>query len=108
MNFRKIIKKYRSLGCPSGYFDPCNLPYDRDKYFMICTERSSGKTTNILLFGMCAHALEGIQLQYIRQFSDMIAPKNLRQLFTTIREFGYIEKITDGKYHDLRYWAHGW
>ena len=108
MNFRKIIKKYRSLGCPSGYFDPCNLPYDRDKYFMICTERSSGKTTNILLFGMCAYALEGIQLQYIRQFSDMIAPKNLRQLFTTIREFGYIDKITDGKYHDLRYWAHGW
>ena len=108
MNFRKIIKKYRSLGCPTGVFDPCNLPYDRDKYFVICTERSSGKTTNVLLFGMCANALEGIQLQYIRQHSDMITPKNLNQLFSTIREYGYISKITDGKYNDIRYYAHNW
>lgn len=108
MNFSKIIKKYRSLQCPEGYFDPCGLPYNNDKYFIICTERSVGKTTNILLFGMCANWIEGIQIQYLRQFAPMIERRNLRQLFSTIKEYGYIPKITEGHYTDLIYQSHGW
>lgn len=108
MNIKKIIKKYQSLGCPAGYYDPTVLPFYDDKYFVICTERNAGKTTNILLFGMCAHALEGIQIQYIRQFAPMIERRNLRQLFDVIRQFDYIEKLTDGNYTDLIYKSHGW
>ena len=108
MNFNKIIKKYRSLQCPEGYFDPCGLPYNNDKYFIICTERSVGKTTNILLFGMCANWLEGIQIQYLRQFAPMIERRNLRQLFATIKEHGYIPKVTEGHYTDIIYQSHGW
>lgn len=108
MNFNKIIKKYRSLQCPAGYFDPCGLPYNNDKYFIICTERSVGKTTNILLFGMCANWLEGIQIQYLRQFAPMIERRNLRQLFATIKEHGYIPKVTEGHYTDIIYQSHGW
>lgn len=108
MNFNKIIKKYRSLQCPEGYFDPCGLPYNNDKYFIICTERSVGKTTNILLFGMCANWLEGIQIQYLRQFAPMIERRNLRQLFATIKEHGYIPKVTEGHYTDIVYQSHGW
>lgn len=108
MNFNKIIKKYRSLQCPDGYFDPCGLPYNNDKYFIICTERSVGKTTNILLFGMCANWLEGIQIQYLRQFAPMIERRNLRQLFATIKEHGYIPKVTEGHYTDIIYQSHGW
>ena len=108
MNFGKIIKKYRKLKCPTGVYDPTTLPYDQDKYFVICTERSVGKTTNILLLGMCANWVEGIQIQYIRQFSDMIERRNLRQLFSTIKEYGYLEKVTEGRWHDLVYQSHGW
>ena len=108
MNFNKIIKKYRSLQCPAGYFDPCGLPYNNDKYFIICTERSVGKTTNILLFGMCANWLEGIQIQYLRQFAPMIERRNLRQLFATIKEHGYIPKVTEDHYTDIIYQSHGW
>ena len=108
MNLKKIIKKYKSLECPTGFFDPCSLPYDRDKYFVICSERSSGKTTNVLLLGMCANWLEGTQIQYIRQFEYMIERRYLRQLFVTIKKHGYIEKITEGHYTDLVYQSKGW
>ena len=108
MNFKKIIKKYKALECPKDVYNPCNIPLTRNKYFFICTERSVGKTTNILLFGMCANWLEGIQIQYLRQFSPMIERRNLRQLFATIKEYGYIEKVTEGHYTDLVYQSHGW
>lgn len=108
MNFNKIIKKYRKLKCPDGVYDPTMLPYNNNKYFVLCTERSVGKTTNILLLGMCANWLEGIQIQYLRQFSDMIERRNLRQLFATIKQFGYIEKVTEGRWKDLVYQSHGW
>lgn len=108
MNYNAVIKKYRSLKCPSGYFNPVNMPLNRDKYFIICTERSTGKTTNILLFAMCAQWLFGNQIAYLRQFSEMVERRNLRQLFTTIKDLGYIEKVTDGTYHDLVYKSHGW
>lgn len=108
MNYKAVIKKYRSLKCPEGFFNPCNLPYNTDKYFIICTERSTGKTTNVLLFAMCAHWLFGNQIAYVREYSDMIERRNLRQLFETIKAYNYIEKITDGKYKDLIYQSHGW
>lgn len=108
MNFKKVIKKYKSLKCPDGYFDPTKLPYYNDKYFVICSERSVGKTTNVLLFAMSAHLIEGKQIVYVRQTSDMIERRNLRQLFNTIKDFNYIEKVTDGKWHDLLYQSHGW
>lgn len=108
MNIGKMVKKYKKLGCPDNVFNPCYLPYDRDKYFVICTERSVGKTTNVLLFGMCANWLEGIQIQYLREYSDMIERRNLRQLFATILEFDYITKITEGRWHNVIYKSHGW
>ena len=108
MNFKKITKKYRSLNCPAGYYDPTELPYDRDKYFVICTERSTGKTTNVLLYGMCANWVSGEQIIYIRLYEPMIERRNLRTLFSVIQDFGYIPKITEGKYKDIVYQSHAW
>lgn len=110
MNFKKMTKKYRSLNCPSGYFDPTELPYDRDKYFVICTERSTGKTTNILLYGLCMNWISGgkEQIIYIRLYEPMIERRNLRTLFSVIQDFGYIPKITEGKYKDIVYQSHAW
>lgn len=108
LNFQKIIKEYNKLHCPSDVYNPCKLPYDRDKYFVICSERSIGKTTNILLFGMCAHKLFGTQIQYIRQIEPMLEPKNMRQLFATILQFDYVTKITGGKWSSVTYYARGW
>lgn len=108
LNFQKIITEYKKLKCPPDVYNPCKLPFDRDKYFVICTERSIGKTTNILLFGMIAHKIHGTQLQYIRQTETMIEPKNMRQLFATIEQFDYIQKITKNRWSSVLYYARGW
>lgn len=108
MNYKKIIKKYKSLNCPEGFFNPCTLPLTRDKYFVLCTERSVGKTTNVLLFGMCANWTEGIQIQYVRQVNTMIERRNLKQLFATIKEYNYIPAVTEGHYTDVVYKSFGW
>lgn len=104
----KIIKEYKKLGCPPEVFDPCKMPLKRDKYFVLCSERSVGKTTNVLLFGMVAHEVAGTQIIYIRQHADMITPKNARTLMDTILSFGYVEKVTHGIWSNVRYWAGGW
>lgn len=108
MHIDKIIKEYKKLKCPPEVFDPCKLPLKRDKYFVLCSERSVGKTTNVLLFGLLAHEIDGIQLQYLRMHSEMVTPKVSRQLFDTILAFDYISKITGGKWHNVRYWSAGW
>lgn len=108
LNFQKIISEYKKLKCPADVYNPCKLPFDRDKYFVICTERSIGKTTNILLFGMLAHKIHGTQIQYIRQTEVMIEPKNMRQLFATIEKFDYIQKITKNRWTSVLYYARGW
>ena len=106
--FDKIIKKYKKLGCPEDVFNPCNLPLKRNKYFVLLSERSVGKTTNVILFGMCAREICGTQIQYIRQHSDMITPKTSRQLFDTILRYDYVSKVTGGRWSSVTYWAAGW
>ena len=108
LNYNKIFREYQKLKCPSEVFDPLKLPYNRDKYFVICSERSIGKTTNILLFGMVAHEVQGTQIQYIRQTEVMLEPKNMRQLFDTVLAFDYVSKITKNKWNSVLYYARGW
>ena len=108
MHIDKIIKEYKKLGCPPEVFDPCKLPLKRDKYFVLCSERSVGKTTNVLLMGMVAHQVDNIQIQYLRMHSEMVTPKNARELFSTILAFDYVSKITGGRWHNVRYWSAGW
>lgn len=107
--FDKTAKAYKKLKCPEGVYDPTTIPWKRNKYFVLCSERSIGKTTNILLYGMCMREEDGkTQLQYIRQHEDMLTPKNLNNLFATIEAFGYVEKVTKGKWKDLYYYSRGW
>ena len=108
LNFQKIINRYKKLHCPEDTFNPCKLPYDRNKYFVLCSERSVGKTTNVLLFGMCAHEEHGTQIQYIRQLDQMLEPKRARQLFDTILKFDYVRKVTRGRWNSVEYYARGW
>lgn len=107
LNFQKIISEYKKLHCPDDVYNPCKLPFDRDKYFVICSERSIGKTTNVLLFGMLAHKIHGTQIQYIRQTEVMLEPKNSRQLFDTILKYDYVKKITK-VWSSVDYYARGW
>ena len=104
IDWKSVIKEYNKLDIPNDVYTPINLPFNDAKYFIECSERSIGKTTNWLLLGMILNKKYGITIEYIRQTIDMIMPRHLK-LFNTIIEHGYIEKITDGKYNNVKYFS---
>lgn len=75
---------------------------------VLLSARSRGKTTNILLLGMCAHQTDGVQIQYIRQYDDMLTPSQAQDLFDVIIGSGYISKITGGRFNNVKYYRRRW
>lgn len=108
VDWNKVRKEYKKLGCPKDVYNPCKIPFEGNSWFFLCSERSIGKTTNVLLIGLILHKLYGIQVQYIRDNADMLAPKNLNNLCAVIANHGYIEKLTDGQYNTITYHARKW
>lgn len=108
LNIDKINKIFKKLKTPPDIMDPTTFPLKRNKYFVLVSERSVGKTTQILLWGMCAHEVNGTQIQYIRQSDQMLTPKMSRQLFDTILKYDYVSKVTGGRWNSVEYYAARW
>lgn len=66
-DYAKINKMYRSLGIPDEYDYTQIVPFENEnlKWYNLNSERSVGKTTNLLLYGMCMNAMYGTQIQLI-------------------------------------------
>ena len=107
-NWKKIFKEYNKLGCPEEVYNPTTVPITDCKWFIEFATRSTGKTTNWILLGMVMNAMYGTQIQYIRQRASMITKKDTEQLFSVIVQYGYIEKITNGRYNNVFYYGHKW
>ena len=103
-----IRRDFAALGVPDFVYTPVGCPFEKSHIFVNMSDRSVGKTTNWLLLGLCMWKRYGTILHYIRSHVDMIAPKALKDLFSTIIEHHYIEKITDGKYNNVFYRARRW
>ena len=104
----KINKKFKSLKIPKDVYNPSKLDFTVSKYFLLLSERSIGKTTNVILYGMCMYILYGTVIQYVRQKPESIEPRNVRDLFDTILANDYITKLTDGKYNSVTLKAKRW
>ena len=109
-DWRKIRKLYAKLHIPPEFYNPCEEPIEQAKYFDIFSMRSIGKTTNVLLLGMCCNALYDTEIIYIRQIEEMILPKATKDLFEIIADpaFEYISILTDGRYNGVTYKARRW
>lgn len=99
---KEFNKKYK---IPKEYFNPTSSFRNDVGMHLILSDRSRGKTTNVLLWGLFLNKKLGIRLEYIRQYSDMITPKALNDLFSVIKHLGYIDLLTDNKYSDILYKA---
>ena len=104
-DFTKLRKEYKKLGCPKDVYDPTTCPLETAKYFVANSERNVGKTTNWLLFGMLMNKMYGTIIQYVRQTDNMVVPKQLKDLFSTILLYDYVSKITDGRWNSVLYRA---
>lgn len=108
VDWKEVQKEYKKLGCPDNVYNASTLPYNSASYFMLLSERSTGKTTSVLLTACILFNKYGIVAQYIRTKEDMIMNRTINELFKTVREFNYINKLTDGKYNDVVYSARKW
>ena len=61
---------------------------------------------------MVMNKIDGSKIEYVRQRREQIMPKFILSLFSTIIQYGYVEKITNGEYNTIRnksrrgYYAH--
>lgn len=107
-----IINNMYQMLVPAEYTDKF---YNPTKYpviygYNICTSyRNGGKTTNGLLWGMCANKVEGSHISYIRTDNTMTTESKVSTLFDSINNTvlddgrNYIEHIYDDKYNRVYY-----
>lgn len=98
-----IKKEFKKLGIPKEVYNPYKFhKVVGGKYIMDISERDTGKSTNWLLLAMVINRLYGSEIVYMRELVDMISPRNDAELFKTILNFHYVEKLTDGQYNAIR------
>lgn len=101
-DFNVIRKEFKKLKIPNDVYNPLTIPLEWSKFNVLLSPRSKGKTTNILLLGLIFNKIYGTKLQYIRSSHDMITPSKAGSLFSVIVQNGYIEKLTGGKYNNVK------
>ena len=102
-NFRKQVgDKSADLWTPN------HIPFEECAYYFGMSDRSRGKTNQMLLFFMIAAFDYNKRIEYIRLTLDEVAPKTLRTMFDVILAYDYVETITHGKYNSVVYNASYW
>ena len=106
-DFKRIFKRYKELNVPKEFNI---IPYYNmsARWNVFMSERSNGKTTNVLLLGMIMNNEYGTTIEYIRMRESMIAPKNSKNIFDTIIQHDYISKITKGAWNSVTYNSKRW
>lgn len=109
---KKIDKIFKRLEIPKKFY---NMVVDTDTLLnhditmILSVREDSGKTTNTLLkyLSMYQYLVEEYNLHipfcYERSDKDQITVGNIQTLFATICQFGYVEKLTQGKYNNIVY-----
>lgn len=98
--FKKMLNTCKA---PKGLFMPNERPIDKYIWSVFMSERSSSKTTQLLLYGMIQNALYSTMVCYVRKTKDQITTEFVMDLFKviTLPEYKYIDYITDGKYNSI-------
>lgn len=101
IDYSEVAKECNRIGVwKKGLYNPSKVPFNNASWIIELSMRGLGKTTGWLLYGMVAHELYGTRIEYCRVHSDMVTKKQIQNMFDTIKECGYIEKITKGKWND--------
>lgn len=105
IDWQKVFKEYRRIikaaKVNDPIYDPTTAPVNECKYFMLLSERASGKTTNWLIIGCILNKMYNRQIAYIRQNEDMVKPSVAGEIFRVLLEYNngcYIPLLTEGKY----------
>lgn len=85
------------------------LKYNAD-YNVIYGERSNGKTTAVLAYGLKDYILSGYtnQIAIVRRWEEDFKGKNGQQMFEGIVHLDWIDEWTYGKYNAVYYYSQRW
>ena len=84
------------------------LGNDALKWYILTSERSVGKTTNVLLIGMVMHKLYGTVTQLIRHTIQKASYyDNLFNTIVAYKNGQYIKRLTDGRFNSVKYFWKG-
>ena len=72
----------------------------KEKYYY-GSGRSIGKTTNVLLLGLCQRKEYGTTILYVR--SQETEAKHLTSVISSYNDGQYIKKLTDNRYNTIIY-----
>lgn len=104
-----LRKEFKKLHTPKDIITPFNIhEFYKNGWNFMLSERSVGKTTNLLILGLLMHEYYGTQTIYLRDTDNEIKPANLKKLYDVVIQFGYIEKITKGKWNSCFYFGKQW
>jgi len=108
IDWDKVRKEFNKLKIPKDTYSPLKADFSKFGYVIDLSDRSRGKTTNKLLLGLVLFKMYGIVLHYIRQNKNFTTPKMIKDLYLTVKDYGYIEKIFGGSYNDIVYYGKRW
>ena len=105
---KKIKAKVRSLHIPKEYWG-----IDIDEFFSyqwniyLSIRETAGKTTQSLIFGLVLNSLypDKYTIEYLRNDQSQTTKANIETIFDTIIALGYIQRIYDGRWNAVTYYA---
>lgn len=92
------------------YYTLDNILSHNADYNMIYGERSNGKTTAVLKYGLIEHITTGYknQIAILRRWEEDFKGKNGQQMFEGIISLGWVNDLTDEKYNSIYYYSQRW
>ena len=104
IDWNKIFRAFKKLGIPEQFYDPTELPIREVNWCALLSNRSVGKTTQLLVIGLLLYKEYKIQTGYIRQTKAMTTSTKTKNLYTTINETGLISKIFGDDWNSTYLW----
>lgn len=92
------------------YYTLDNILAQNADYNIIYGERSNGKTTSVLVYGLDDNIESDYtnQIAIVRRWEEDFKGKNGQQMFEGIVDLGWIDKKTNGKYNSVYYYSQRW
>lgn len=88
-----------------NFYNPRSIDKKNATYNIIFGERSNGKTYAMLKKAIEWYCKDGSQMAYVRRWKEDITGRRAQRLFSGINENGEVEKITEGKFTGVHYYA---
>ena len=100
-HFRKEVKQMAKV----KYYNLQNILSKKCVYNIIFGERSNGKTYSVLKYALEQYEKTGGQLAIVRRWREDIVGRRASDIFSALNNNGEIEKISNGKYTGVTYFA---